>query len=104
MRLLSQYTSRLPNRCRLGLGTRFSGLSSTAIGVVGPTSSRKKSRRFAFSVPVSMLTPVALPPGRLRLATSPIWTGSPPKRNDDRDALRRFLGSSRGRGSTRCSR
>ena len=42
------------------------------------TTSRKISSRFATSGFVSRLTPVELPPGWLRLATSPSLTGSPP--------------------------
>src|SRR6266516_7216677 len=45
------------------------------------TTSRKISRRFAASPVVSKLTPVALPPGRLMLATIPNLTGSPPITN-----------------------
>ena len=42
------------------------------------TSWRNSSSRFAPSSPVKKLTPVTLPPGRLRLATRPSLTGSPP--------------------------
>ena len=38
------------------------------------------------------LTPVTLPPGRLRLATKPSWTGSPPSREHDRNRGGRRLG------------
>ena len=37
--------------------------------------------RFPSSSNVKMLTPVRLPPGRLRLSTSPIVAGSPPTEN-----------------------
>ena len=40
-------------------------------------NSRRSPSRFAPSSPVMKLTPVTLPPGRLRLATRPSWTGSP---------------------------
>src|SRR5258707_14258112 len=41
-------------------------------------SSRSSSSRFAVSAPERMVTPVTLPPGRLRLATRPSLIGSPP--------------------------
>ena len=41
-------------------------------------TSCSSSSRFGSNVVVKKLTPVTLPPGRLRLATSPLWTGSPP--------------------------
>ena len=37
--------------------------------------------RFDANSAVKMFTPVALPPGRLRLATSPVWDGSLPTLN-----------------------
>jgi len=40
------------------------------------TSSCSSSKRFASSVTVKTLTPVAFPPGRLKLATRPSLTGS----------------------------
>ena len=40
------------------------------------TSSRRSSSRFGTSSPMTRLTPVRLPPGRERLATSPSLTGS----------------------------
>src|SRR5437764_13818727 len=39
---------------------------------------RNSSRRFAANSLAKKFTPVRLPPGRLRLATSPILTGSAP--------------------------
>jgi hypothetical protein len=42
------------------------------------TTSCKTSTRFASNKLVNWVTPVTLPPGRLRLATSPDRTGSPP--------------------------
>ena len=42
------------------------------------TSWRKSSSCFAPSTPEKKTTPVTLPPGRLRLATRPSLTGSPP--------------------------
>src|SRR5262245_32979039 len=41
-------------------------------------SSRTSAKRFGPSSPVNRLTPVALPPGRLKLTARPIWTGSNP--------------------------
>src|SRR5712691_10767806 len=41
-------------------------------------SSRKISSRFASSSVLKLVIPVAFPPGRLRLATRPSLTGSPP--------------------------
>ena len=45
---------------------------------LGTLSSRNIPSRFDPRSLVSMATPVALPAGRLRLATRPIFTGSPP--------------------------
>ena len=42
------------------------------------TSSCSSSSRFGPSSTVNEVTPVTLPPGRLRLATRPTSTGSPP--------------------------
>ena len=47
-------------------------------GAVG-TTSRSNPNRFAPSTLTRKFTPVTLPPGRLRLATKPILTGSPPQ-------------------------
>ena len=41
-------------------------------------TSRSSSSRLGSSSTVNKLTPVALPPGRLRPATRPSFTGSPP--------------------------
>ena len=40
------------------------------------SNSCSTSSRFGSSSVFSNVTPVMLPPGRLRLATSPCWTGS----------------------------
>ena len=59
----------------------ISGLSGFTRQATTPdpgTSSRSSSSRLAVSAPDKMVTPVTLPPGRLRLATSPSLTGSPP--------------------------
>src|SRR4029453_13143903 len=52
------------------------GLTSTPITAGLGTSARSNSRRFAPSAEMYALTPVALPVGRLRLATKPAATGS----------------------------
>ena len=52
------------------------GFTRNAITVALGTHSRNNSSRLAPSAPVKKLTPVALPPGRLRLATRPSLTGS----------------------------
>ena len=44
-------------------------------------SSLRSSIRLATNLLTKKLTPVAFPPGRLRLAMSPSSTGSPPVRN-----------------------
>ena len=54
------------------------GFTSMAIVVALGTSWRSNSSRFAPSTPQKKITPVTLPPGRLRLATRPSLTGSPP--------------------------
>jgi hypothetical protein len=51
------------------------------------TSSCSSSKRFASSVTVKTLTPVAFPPGRLKLATRPSLTGR--RSNPALDALLR---------------
>ncbi len=58
-----------------------SGFTSMAIVVALGTSWRSSSSRFAPNTPPKKLTPVTLPPGRLRLATRPFVTGSPPLPN-----------------------
>src|SRR6516225_9636471 len=45
------------------------------------TSSRSSPTCFPPSAPNKLITPVMFPPGRLRLATRPAWTGSPPLTN-----------------------
>ena len=52
------------------------GLMSTATRAVFGTSVRRSSSRFADSSAAKKLMPVALPPGRDRLATRPSRTGS----------------------------
>ena len=48
--------------------------------VAAGTSSCSSSSRFGPSSTPNEVTPVRLPPGRLKLATSPAWTGSAPVR------------------------
>ena len=64
----------------LGLPTVFGlfGFTRKATVAAVGTSSQSSSSCFAISVKANMLTPVALPPGRLRLATRPSFTGSLP--------------------------
>ena len=57
------------------------GFASTPIVVALGTSWRSSSSRFAASTLNRELTPVTLPPGRLRLATRPSAIGSPPVAN-----------------------
>ena len=54
------------------------GVTSNPIVVAAGTSWRNSSRRFIPNEPEKNTTPVTLPPGRLRLATKPAATGSPP--------------------------
>src|SRR6516225_2509730 len=54
------------------------GLTSATKRLAPGASSRNIPSRFATSSTVWKLTPGALPPGRLRLATRPIATGSVP--------------------------
>jgi hypothetical protein len=56
----------------------LSGLTSTAKRAAPGSSSCKSPSRFAASSTPMSLIPVRLPPGRLRLATRPIFTGSAP--------------------------
>src|SRR5437667_45095 len=55
------------------------GLISIAMAVLLGTSCRASSNRFGPISAAIMVVPVRLPPGRLRLATSPVSTGSPPR-------------------------
>src|SRR5947209_11678171 len=47
----------------------------------GGTNSCSSPRRFGCRAPDAKLTPVILPPGRLRLVTRPLSIGSPPLMN-----------------------
>src|SRR6266545_5058554 len=66
---------------RLGLGIGPVGLTRSAMVLAVGTSSCSSSKRFGPSSTVRSLTPVRLPPGRFRLATSPDPTGSLPTMN-----------------------
>jgi hypothetical protein len=57
------------------------GLTSSAMVAAAGTRSTSSSNRFASKGPVSKVTPVMLPSGRLRLATRPAFTGSAPTSN-----------------------
>ena len=57
------------------------GLTSNAIVLVDGSSSRRSSKRFGPRILVKTLTPVRLPPGRLKLSTRPVLTGSAPVTN-----------------------
>src|SRR6516225_12321782 len=57
------------------------GLTSRATVIAVGTSACSSSSRFDPTCAVKLVTPVRLPPGRARLATSPIATGSPPTKN-----------------------
>ncbi len=57
------------------------GLRRSAMAVASGINWCRRSSRFGPSSTFSMLTPVRLPPGRLRLATSPVPTGSTPLLN-----------------------
>ena len=68
---------------------RMSATKASASGLLGLTSAAKRAAargtsscnsptRLVPSSPLMELTPVTLPPGRLRLATRPVCTGSPP--------------------------
>jgi len=62
----------IPNR-------RIVGVSSTPSVVACGTTSRSRPIRLASIVALRLLIPVTLPPGRARLATRPLPTGSTPK-------------------------
>jgi hypothetical protein len=72
-----------------GAAARMSATKASASGLLGLTSAAKRAAargtsscnsptRLVPSSPLMELTPVTLPPGRLRLATRPVCTGSPP--------------------------
>ena len=77
-------------------------LASTATRTAAGTSSRKSPSRFAITSTVKKLMPVALPPGRARLATSPSLTGSIPTPNAMGIARGRGFGRERGGVCRRC--
>jgi hypothetical protein len=64
--------------CTSRVKTSASGLvelTSTAMRSAPGSSSCRTASRFAVNSVFMLLMPVTLPPGRLRLATRPIWTG-----------------------------
>jgi hypothetical protein len=67
--------------CRIRIEHPMFGYTSTAIVVALGISSCSNSSLFEPREPVRKLTPVTLPPGRLRLATRPSLTGSLPVAN-----------------------
>jgi hypothetical protein len=65
-----------------GIGdVRMLGLTSNAIVLIEGSSSRRSSKRFGPSIVDKTNTPVRLPPGRLKLSTRPVLTGSAPVMN-----------------------
>src|SRR5262245_31108100 len=60
---------------------RLTGLTITATRATDGTNSRRSSSCFAVNSPLTLLTPVRLPPGRARLATRPSLTGSSLRRD-----------------------
>ena len=52
------------------------GLTSRAMILAVGTASRNSSKSLGPTSALKLVTPVTLPPGRFRLATRPIWTGS----------------------------
>ena len=54
------------------------GFSSIAIRLAEGTSSCSRPKRFASTAVISILTPVALPPGLAKLSTRPSLIGSTP--------------------------
>jgi hypothetical protein len=64
----------------MGSALGLFGFTSRAITLAWGTISESSSSRFGVSSSVMLLTPVRLPPGRARLATSPVKTGSSPVR------------------------
>ena len=81
-----------------GLGARaLAGLRSTATRTALGTSSCRSPSRLATTSSEKKLMPVALPPGRARLATRPSLTGSSADAEDDRDRRGRSFGRERSR-------
>ena len=97
-----------PPPAGLAIGSRrlgLVGLTSTAMMVAVGTSSCSSSSRFGPSSTSKTVTPVRLPPGRFRLATSPSSTGSLPSQEDDRNRRgRRLCRERRRRRQSRQSR
>ena len=78
----------------------MAALKTTATRVSAGTASLSSANRFAARSGAIEVTPVMLPPGRARLCTSPVPTGSPGSEDDNGDSAGcRFgsLGRRRGR-------
>src|SRR5262249_45649840 len=71
------------------------GSTSTAMRAAPGRNSRKSPSCFGPSSAETKLTPVTLPPGRLRLTTRPSLTGSPTGHEDDWHRRGRGLGRER---------
>src|SRR5215471_18276745 len=73
------------------------GLSRAPTSWASGTRSRNSPNRFDSMRFVIRVTPVTLPPGRLKLSTKPSLTGSPPHPEHDRDSGCGALGRARRR-------
>src|SRR5262245_49157728 len=69
----------------------LAGLTSRAMTLAVGTNSCSNCSRFGPISTFVLVTPVALPPGRLRLATSPSWTGVGGHFENDRNGCIRCL-------------
>jgi hypothetical protein len=69
---------RPPQIVRIGSALGLPGFTSNASSSALGTASLTSSNRFAPSTFMKLVMPVTLPPGRLKLATSPTLTGSSP--------------------------
>jgi hypothetical protein len=76
---VARAASSMSLACRVAGGKL--GLISAPITLTPGASSRSRPNRFASIRLVDVMIPVALPPGRLMLSTSPVLTGSPPTAN-----------------------
>ena len=85
------------SRLRLG-EVGLVGLTSRAMMVAVGTNSCSSSSRFGPSSTFNVVTPVRLPPGRFRLATSPSCDRVGPVVEDDRNRCGRRLCRQRRRG------
>ena len=67
-------------RC-ISRDVRIAGVNKQRDRLAEGSSSRRSSKRFGPRILVKTLTPVRLPPGRLKLSTRPVLTGSAPVTN-----------------------